>query len=96
MAKKQMRGFGGVVSFEIFGSLQKTMQLVDSLKLCSLGASLGGTETLVTQPVTSSHHFVSARDREEAGISDQMVRLALGIEDSEDIIADLEQALRKI
>jgi len=96
IASKQMRGFGGVVSFEIVGDLLKTMQLVDSLKLCSLGASLGGTETLVTQPVTSSHHFVSAGDREEAGISDQMIRLALGIEDPEDIIADLEQALRKI
>jgi cystathionine beta-lyase/cystathionine gamma-synthase len=96
IARKQMRGFGGVVSFEIIGDLRKTMQLVDSLKLCSLGASLGGTETLVTQPVTSSHHFVGAQDREEAGISDQLVRLALGIEDPEDIIADLEQALGKI
>ena len=96
IASKQMRGFGGVVSFEIIGDMRKTMQLVESLKLCQLGASLGGTETLVTQPVTSSHHFVSARDREEAGISDQMVRLALGIEDPEDIIADLEQALSRI
>jgi cystathionine beta-lyase/cystathionine gamma-synthase len=96
IASKQMRGFGGVVSFEIIGNLRKTMKLVDNLKLCSLGASLGGTETLVTQPVTSSHHFVSAEDREQAGISDQLIRLALGIEDSEDIIADLEQALEKI
>jgi cystathionine beta-lyase/cystathionine gamma-synthase len=96
IAKKQMKGFGGVVSFEIVGDLRKTMHVVDSLKLCSRGASLGGTETLVTQPVTSSHHFVSVKDREEAGISDQMIRLALGIEDPEDIIADLEQALRKI
>jgi len=96
LAEKQMRGFGGVVSFEIFGDIRKTMHFVDSLKLCQLGASLGGTETLATQPVTSSHHFMSPEDREDAGISDQLVRLALGIEDPEDIIADLEQALRKI
>ena len=72
------------------------MRLVESLRLCSLAPSLGGVETLVTQPVTSSHHFVSAEDRKEAGITDQLVRLALGIEDSEDIIADLKRALDKI
>jgi cystathionine beta-lyase/cystathionine gamma-synthase len=95
-AKKQMKGFGGVVSFEIRGDLKKTMQFVESLKLCALGASLGGAETLVTQPVTASHYFISANDRKEAGITDQLVRLALGIEDSNDIIADLEQALKKV
>ncbi len=96
IAKKQMKGFGGVVSFEIKGDIEKTMHLVESLRLCSLAPSLGGVETLVTQPVTSSHHFVSAEDRKEAGITDQLVRLALGIEDSEDIIADLKRALDKI
>jgi cystathionine beta-lyase/cystathionine gamma-synthase len=96
IAKQQMKGFGGVVSFEIKGDIQKTMHFVESLRLCSLAPSLGGVETLVTQPVTSSHHFVSAEDREEAGITDQLVRLALGIEDSEDIIADLKKALDKI
>ncbi len=95
-AKKQMKGFGGVVSFEIRGDSQKTMNFVENLKLCSLAASLGGTETLVTQPVTSSHYFVSAEDRKKAGITDQLVRLALGIEDPEDIIADLDQAFSKI
>jgi len=96
IAKKQMKGFGGVVSFEIRGDLQKTMKFVENLRLCSLAASLGGTETLVTQPVTSSHYSVSAADRKEAGITDQLVRLALGIEDPEDIIADLDQAFSKI
>ena len=96
IAKKQMKGFGGVVSFEIRGDSQKTMNFVENLRLCSLAASLGGTETLVTQPVTSSHYFVSAEDRKEAGITDQLVRLALGIEDPEDIIADLDQAFSKI
>ncbi|MGQ9460241.1 MAG: trans-sulfuration enzyme family protein [Candidatus Bathyarchaeaceae archaeon] len=96
IAKKQMRGFGGVVSFEIHGDFEKTMKFVDSLKLCFLAASLGGIETLATQPVTCSHYFVSAEDRKKAGITDELIRLALGIEDPEDIIADLEQAFNKI
>jgi methionine-gamma-lyase len=96
IAKRQMKGFGGVVSFEIDGDFEKTMKCVDNLKLCYLAASLGGAETLATQPVTCSHYFVSAEDRKKAGITDQLVRLALGIEDHEDIIADLEQAFNKI
>ena len=96
MAKRQMSGFGGVVSFEIDGDLKKTVKFVDNLKLCSIAPTLGGTETLVTQPVTSSHYFVSAEDRQKSGIGDQLVRLSLGIEDAEDIIADLEQAFNKI
>jgi len=96
IAKKQMKGFGGVVSFEVNGSSEKTMKFVENLKLCSLAASLGGTEALVTQPTTSSHYFVKEKVRKKAGITDQLVRLALGIEDSKDIIADLEQAFNKI
>jgi cystathionine beta-lyase/cystathionine gamma-synthase len=96
IARKQMKGFGGVVSFEVDGDPEKTMKFVENLKLCSLAASLGGTETLVTQPTTSSHYFVNEQVRKEAGITDQLVRLALGIEDSKDIIADLEQAFNKI
>ncbi len=96
LAKKQMRGFGGVVSFEIKGDFEKTMQFVESLKLCLLAASLGGTETLATQPATSSHYLITHEQRQKLGITDQLVRLALGIEDPEDIIADLKQALNKI
>ena len=96
IARRQMKGFGGVVSFEIDGDFEKTMKFVDNLKLCFLAASLGGAETLATQPVTCSHYFVSVEDRKKAGITDQLVRLALGIEDPEDIIADLEQAFNKI
>ena len=96
IAKRQMKGFGGVVSFEIDGDFEETMKCVDNLKLCYLAASLGGAETLATQPVACSHYFVSAEDRKKAGITDQLVRLALGIEDPEDIIADLEQAFNKI
>ena len=96
VAKRQMKGFGGVVSFEIEGDLKTTMKFTENLKLCFLAASLGGAETLATQPVTCSHYFVSAEDRKKAGVTDQLVRLALGIEDPEDIIADLEQAFDKI
>jgi len=96
ISKKQMKGFGGVVSFEIEGDFERTMKFVDSLKLCFLAASLGGAETLATQPVTCSHYFVSAEERKKAGITDELIRLALGIEDPEDIIGDLDQAFNKI
>jgi len=96
VAKQQMKGFGGVVSFEIHGTFETTMKFVENLKLCYLAASLGGTETLATQPVTSSHYFVDEEERKKAGVTNQLVRLALGIEDPEDIIADLEQAFSKI
>jgi len=96
IAKRQMKGFGGVVSFEIDGDFEETMKFVDNLKLCYLAASLGGAETLATQPVTCSHYFVSAEDRKKTRITDQLVRLALGIEDPEDIIADLEQAFSSL
>ncbi|MBS7615658.1 aminotransferase class I/II-fold pyridoxal phosphate-dependent enzyme [Candidatus Bathyarchaeota archaeon] len=96
LAKRQMRGFGGVVSFEIKGDFEKTVKFVENLKLCVLAASLGGTETLVTQPTTSSHYFISPEQRQKLGVTDQLVRLAVGIEDPEDIIADIEQALNKI
>jgi len=72
------------------------MKFVESLKLCFLAASLGGAESLATQPVTCSHYFVSADDRSKPGVTDQLVRLALGIEDAEDIIADLKQAFDEI
>jgi cystathionine beta-lyase/cystathionine gamma-synthase len=96
VAKHQMKGFGGVVSFEINGDFDTAMNFVDSLKLCYIAASLGGVETLATQPVTSSHYFVSPEDRKKAGITDQLIRLSLGIEDPEDIIADLEQAFERV
>ncbi|MEM0096075.1 MAG: aminotransferase class I/II-fold pyridoxal phosphate-dependent enzyme [Candidatus Bathyarchaeia archaeon] len=96
LAKKQMRGYGGVVSFEIKGDFEKTVRFVENLKLCLLAASLGGTETLATQPATSSHYFITPEQRQKLGITDQLVRLALGIEDAEDIVADLKQALEKI
>jgi cystathionine beta-lyase/cystathionine gamma-synthase len=96
LATKQMRGFGGVLSFELKGDLDQTIKFVDSLKLALLAPSLGGAETLVSQPSTASHYFMDPEERRKAGIGDSLVRLSLGIEDAEDIISDLEQALDKI
>jgi cystathionine gamma-synthase len=95
LAKRQMKGFGGVVSFELKGDLNQTIRFVDNLKLALLAPSLGGAETLVSQPSTASHYFMDPDERRKAGISDSLVRLSLGIEDAEDIISDLAQAFDK-
>jgi cystathionine gamma-synthase len=92
LAKRQMKGFGGVVSFELKGDLNHTIRFVDNLKLALIGTSLGGTETLVSQPRTASHFFMDPVERRKAGITDSLVRLSLGIEDADDIISDLAQA----
>ncbi len=96
LANDQMWGFGGVVSFEVDGDYDTTRRFVENLKLCLMAPSLGGTETLVTQPVTSSHYFMKVEERVKAGITDQLVRLSIGIEYVEDIIADLDQAFKAI
>ncbi|MFQ5979343.1 MAG: trans-sulfuration enzyme family protein [Candidatus Heimdallarchaeota archaeon] len=96
LARAQMTGFGGVISFEIEGTAETAKRFAENLRLCQLAPSLGGVETLVSQPTTSSHYFVSSEERSKAAITDQLVRVALGIEDSEDIITDFEQAFNKI
>ncbi len=95
LAMRQMTGFGDVVSFELNCDLEATTRFVDSLKLVFLTPSLGGTETLITQPATTSHYKVPKEERLKQGITDGFIRLSLGIEDPVDIIADLEQALEK-
>lgn len=96
IAKRQMRGFGGMVSFEPKGNARTASRVVDRLKLAQIAPSLGGVETLASQPWTLSHYYMKKRDREKAGISDRLIRLSIGIEDPEDIIADLDQALRAV
>ncbi len=96
LAKRQMKGFGGVLSFELKGDLNRTIRFVDSLKLALLGPSLGGTETLVSQPSTASHFFMKPEERRKAGISDSLIRLSVGIEDADDIISDLAQAFEEV
>jgi cystathionine gamma-synthase len=91
-----MLGFGGVVSFEIDGSLEATSRFVDALDIPIIAPSLGGCETLVEQPALMSYYELSTEERLAVGIKDNLVRLALGVEDAEDLIVDLAQALDRI
>jgi len=95
LARRQMSGFGGMLSFES-GSLENARTLLKSVRLCSLAESLGGVETLISHPASMTHASVPAADRERLGITDGLVRISVGIEDVEDLIADLEQALAKV
>ena len=96
LAKRQMRGFGGMMSFELRGTLEETMKLTESLKVGSLAASLGGVATLVSQPAAMTHTQLSPEERARTGIPDTLVRLSVGIEDPDDLVNDFEQALAKI
>jgi cystathionine gamma-synthase len=96
IAKKQMKGFGAVVTFEIDGDLEKTLKFLNNLKLCMLGPSLGGPETLVTHPALNSYYNITREERYELGIIDQLIRLSVGLEDPEDIIEDLQSGFAAI
>ena len=96
IAKKQMKDFGAMISFELKGGFEAGKTLLNSLKLCSLAVSLGDTETLIQHPASMTHSPYTKEEREAAGITDGLVRLSVGLENVEDIIADLEQGLKKI
>ncbi len=87
-----MSGFGGMMSFET-GSLENARTVLNNVRLCSLGESLGGVETLISHPATMTHAYLGEEERQRLGITQGLVRLSVGIEDAEDIIGDLEQAL---
>jgi cystathionine gamma-lyase/cystathionine beta-lyase/cystathionine gamma-lyase/homocysteine desulfhydrase len=95
LAQRQMAGFGGMLSLET-GSLENAKTVLKSVRLCSLAESLGGVETLISHPASMSHASVPAADRERGGITDGLLRISVGIEDVEDLLADLEQALEKV
>jgi cystathionine beta-lyase/cystathionine gamma-synthase len=95
IAKRQQKGFGGMVSFET-GSLENARAVLESVRLCTLAESLGGVETLISHPATMTHASVLPETRERLGITGGLVRVSVGVEDAEDIIADLDQALNKI
>jgi cystathionine beta-lyase/cystathionine gamma-synthase len=95
LARRQQRGFGGMVAFDV-GSLAAARAVLESVKLCTLAESLGGVETLISHPATMTHASVDAGKRERLGITDGLVRISVGIEDTDDIIADLDQALDKV
>jgi cystathionine beta-lyase/cystathionine gamma-synthase len=92
LAKRQQTGFGGMVAFET-GSLANAKKVLESVKLCTLGESLGGVESLISHPASMTHASVPFEKRESLGITDGLVRISVGIEDIEDIIGDLDQAL---
>ena len=92
LAKRQQSGFGGMVSFET-GSLENAKKVLEGVKLCTLGESLGGVESLISHPATMTHASVPVEKRDKLGITDGLVRISVGIEDVEDIIEDLDQAL---
>jgi len=95
IAKAQMKGFGGVVSFDIKGGIKESQRFLDSLKLCYIAPSLGGVETLITHPALVSYYDCTRKERYALGITDSLLRLAVGIEAAEDIIADLDNALKR-
>lgn len=96
LARKQMSGFSGILSFEVKGGIEAGRRLMDNVKLCSLAVSLGATDTLIQHPASMTHACVPLAVRKRIGISDGLVRLSVGIEDSEDIIEDLKQALEAV
>lgn len=93
LASRQQTGFGGMVAFET-GSLDNARKVLEGVKLCTLGESLGGVESLISHPATMTHASVPQETRERLGITDGLVRVSVGIEDAEDILEDLDQALR--
>ena len=95
LAERQMSGFGGMISFET-GSLENAKSVLESVKVCTLGESLGGVETLISHPATMTHASVPEAERNRLGITVGLVRVSVGIEDVEDIIADLDQAMSKL
>jgi cystathionine beta-lyase/cystathionine gamma-synthase len=95
LARKQMTGFGSMITFET-GSLSNAKKVLKNVRLCSLAESLGGVETLISHPATMTHAALGDKGRKEIGLTDGMVRLSVGIEDVDDIMADLDQALATI
>jgi len=95
LAKKQMNGFGSMISFEL-GSFDNAKKFLDRVELCSLAESLGGVETLISHPISMTHSSVPEETRKRLGITQGLVRISVGIEDIEDLIADLENAFEGV
>jgi cystathionine beta-lyase/cystathionine gamma-synthase len=95
LARRQMRGFGGMIAFDL-GSLEAARRLLNAVQLCALAESLGGVETLISHPASMTHESVPADRRAALGITDGLVRISVGIEDIDDLKADLAQALDRV
>ena len=96
LAKKQMQGFGGMITFALKGGLEQSRTLLENVKIFALAESLGGVESLIEHPAIMTHASVPAEVRKQLGIDDSLVRLSVGIEDTEDLINDLTAALNKV
>jgi cystathionine beta-lyase len=95
VAQSQMRGFGGMISFTLKGNrLEDALEIVKKVEIFSLAESLGGVESLIGHPATMTHASIPKEERERTGVVDTLIRLSVGVEDVEDLIADLEQALK--
>jgi len=95
VARKQQRGPGAMLSFDV-GSLERARRMLNAVRLCSLAESLGGVETLISLPALMTHASMPRDVRERIGITEGLIRLSVGIEDEEDLIADLNQALMQV
>jgi cystathionine beta-lyase/cystathionine gamma-synthase len=95
LAKRQMRGFGGLIAFRM-GSLERARALLNNLRLMALAESLGGVETLISHPATMTHASVPPEHRQRLGITDDLVRVSVGIEDIDDLKDDLTRALERV
>lgn len=96
LAKKQMLGFGGMITFAIKGGIEQSRTLLENVRIFALAESLGGVESLIEHPAIMTHASVPAEIRKQLGIDDSLVRLSVGIEDIEDLLADLKNALEKV
>ncbi len=96
LAKKQMNGFGSMLSFGLKGGFEAGRKLINAVKLCTLAVSLGGVESLIQHPASMTHVGVPKKEREVAGINEDLIRLSVGCEGYEDLKEDLEQALAQI
>ncbi|MFO0973628.1 MAG: cystathionine gamma-synthase [Phycisphaerae bacterium] len=94
LAKRQMRGFGGMVSFVLCGGAEAAQRMLGRTRLFSLAESLGGVESLIGHPATMTHASIPREEREARGVTDGLIRLSVGLEDADDLIADLEQAMQ--
>jgi methionine-gamma-lyase len=94
LAQRQQRAAGALIAFEVEGGVQAGTHLMNSVRLCTLAENLGAAETIITHPASMTHADVPPKQREAAGITDGLVRLSVGLEDTKDLIADLEKALK--
>ena len=96
LAKSQMNGFGGIISFFLNADLKKTKKFLESFEIFALAESLGGVESLIEHPAIMTHASVEKKEREKLGIKDNLIRISVGIEDVDDLIFDIENALEKM